>query len=68
VVSVLATEPTEDDGFLWVIKIPSAHFLWRGSKAVVDLRHVKEPMSEILCRPNFLTCFSPVSLPDGSGC
>jgi hypothetical protein len=28
-------------------------------------------MSEMLCRPNFLTCFSPASpasLPDGSGC
>jgi hypothetical protein len=44
VVSVLATgptgnsvaglNPTEDGGFLWVIKIPSTHFLWRGSKAV----------------------------------
>jgi hypothetical protein len=44
VVSVLATEPTgysvagsnstEDGGYLWVIKIPSAHYLRRGSKAV----------------------------------
>jgi hypothetical protein len=44
VVSVLATEPTgysvagssptEDGGFLRVIKIRSAHFLRRGSKAV----------------------------------
>jgi hypothetical protein len=44
VVSVLATEPmgysvagsslTEDGGFLCVIKIPSTHFLRRGSKAV----------------------------------
>jgi hypothetical protein len=52
VVSVLATgptghsvadsNPTEDGGFLWVIKIPSTHFLLRGSKTV-DLRHVKEP-------------------------
>jgi hypothetical protein len=43
-ISVLATEPmghsvsgsnpTEDGGFLWVIKIRSAHFLRRGSKAV----------------------------------
>jgi hypothetical protein len=43
-VSVLATEPTgysvagssptEDGGFLRVIKIPSAHFLRMGSKAV----------------------------------
>jgi hypothetical protein len=24
----------EDNGFLWVIKIPSTHFLRRGSKAV----------------------------------
>jgi hypothetical protein len=44
VVSVLATEPagysvagsspTEDGGFLRVIKIHSTHFLRRGSKAV----------------------------------
>jgi hypothetical protein len=44
VVSVLATGPTglaaagsgpaEGGGFLWVIKICSAHFLRRGSKAV----------------------------------
>jgi hypothetical protein len=44
VVSVLATGPmglaaagsgpAEDDGFLWVIKISSPHFLLRGSKAV----------------------------------
>jgi hypothetical protein len=44
VVSVLVTGPTgysvagssltEDGGFLWVIKIPSTHFLQRGSKAV----------------------------------
>jgi hypothetical protein len=44
VVSVLATGPTgysvagsnltEDGGFLWVIKMSSTHFLWRGSKAV----------------------------------
>jgi hypothetical protein len=40
VVSVLATGPTgysvagSNGGFLWVIKIPSAHFLRRGSKAV----------------------------------
>jgi hypothetical protein len=26
--------PAEDSGFLWVIKIGSAHFLRRGSKAV----------------------------------
>jgi hypothetical protein len=44
VVSVLATEPTgysvagssptEGGGYLWVLKIPSTHFLRRGSKAV----------------------------------
>jgi hypothetical protein len=44
VVSLLATgpvglaaavsAPTEDGGFLWVIKIPSAHFLRRRRKAV----------------------------------
>jgi hypothetical protein len=43
-VSVLATGPMglaavgsgldKDGGFLWVIKICTAHFLWRGSKAV----------------------------------
>jgi hypothetical protein len=26
--------PAEDGGFLWIIKIRSAHFLRRGSKAV----------------------------------
>jgi hypothetical protein len=35
---VTGSDPTEDGGFLWVIKIRSAHFLRRGSKAV-------EPMS-----------------------
>jgi hypothetical protein len=44
VVSVLAMGPmelaaagsglAEDSGFLWVIKIRSTHFLWRGSKAI----------------------------------
>jgi hypothetical protein len=34
VVSVLATGSTKDGGFLWVIKIPSTHFLRRGSNAV----------------------------------
>jgi hypothetical protein len=32
--SVVASNPTEDGGFLSVIKIPSMHFLQRGSKAV----------------------------------
>jgi hypothetical protein len=32
--SVAGSSPTEDGGFLWVIKIPSTHFLRRGSKAV----------------------------------
>jgi hypothetical protein len=32
--SVAGSNPTEGGGFLWVIKIPSAHFLRRGSKAV----------------------------------
>jgi hypothetical protein len=32
--SVVGSNPTEDGGFLWVIKIPSMHFLRRGSKAV----------------------------------
>jgi hypothetical protein len=44
VVSVLATGPmgldavgsgpAKDGGFLWVIKICSINFLWRGSKAI----------------------------------
>jgi hypothetical protein len=32
--SVAGSNPTKDGGFLWVIKIPSTHFLRRGSKAV----------------------------------
>jgi hypothetical protein len=32
--SVAGSNPTEDSGFLWVIKILSTHFLQRGSKAV----------------------------------
>jgi hypothetical protein len=32
--SVAGSNPTEGGGFLWVIKIRSAHFLRRGSKAV----------------------------------
>jgi hypothetical protein len=32
--SVAGSNPTEDDGFLWVIKIPRTHFLQRGSKAI----------------------------------
>jgi hypothetical protein len=32
--SVAGSNPTEDGGFLWVIKIPSTHFLRRGNKAV----------------------------------
>jgi hypothetical protein len=32
--SVAGSNPTEDGGFLWVIKIPSTHFLGRGSKAI----------------------------------
>jgi hypothetical protein len=32
--SVAGSGPAEDGGFLRVIKIPSAHFLQRGSKAV----------------------------------
>jgi hypothetical protein len=35
VVSVLAgSNPTEDSGFLWLIKIPSTHFLRSVSKAI----------------------------------
>jgi hypothetical protein len=32
--SVAGSNPTEGGGFLWVTKIPSTHFLWRGSKSV----------------------------------
>jgi hypothetical protein len=32
--SVAGSNPTEGGGFLWVVKIRSAHFLRRGSKAV----------------------------------
>jgi hypothetical protein len=32
--SVVGSNPTDGGGFLWVIKIPSTHFLPRGSKAV----------------------------------
>jgi hypothetical protein len=35
--SVAGSSPTEDGGFLWVIKIRSTHFLRRGSKAVGPL-------------------------------
>jgi hypothetical protein len=31
---VADSDPAEDDGFLWVIKIHSAHFLRKGNKAV----------------------------------
>jgi hypothetical protein len=31
---VAGSGPAEDGGFLWAIKIPSAYFLRRGSKAV----------------------------------
>jgi hypothetical protein len=32
--AVADSGPAEDGGFIWAIKIRSAHFLWRGSKAV----------------------------------
>jgi hypothetical protein len=44
--SVAGSGPAEDGGFLRAMKIPSAHFLRRGSKAV-------GPMSYMLCRQNF---------------
>jgi hypothetical protein len=31
--SVAGSGPAEDGGFLWVIKIRSAHSMWRGKKA-----------------------------------
>jgi hypothetical protein len=57
--------PAEDGGFLWAIKIRSAHFLPACKRSV-------ESMGEMLCPPNFPTLFLtrdyPASLPDGSGC
>jgi hypothetical protein len=38
--SVAGSSPTEDGGFVWVIKIPSAHFLRRGSKAVGPMSYI----------------------------
>jgi hypothetical protein len=38
--SVAGSTPTEDGGFLWVIKIPSAHFLRRGNKAVGPMSYI----------------------------
>jgi hypothetical protein len=32
--SVEGSSPAEDGGFLWMIKVRSAHFVQRGSKAV----------------------------------
>jgi hypothetical protein len=76
VVSALATGPmgpaaagsgpAEDGGFLWVPKIPSAHFLGGEVKPSVPRRtftackSTLHSMSEMLCLPYFLTCFSPV--------
>jgi hypothetical protein len=86
VVSVLATEPTgysvagsiptEDGGFLRAIKIARTSFGGEVKPSVpcrrfTACKRTLHSMSEMLCRPNFLTCFSPASpasLPDGSGC
>jgi hypothetical protein len=38
--SVAGSSPTEGGGFLWVIKIPSAHFLRRRSKAVGPMSYI----------------------------
>jgi hypothetical protein len=38
--SVAGSSPTEDGGFLRVIKIPSAHFLQRRSKAVGPMSNI----------------------------
>jgi hypothetical protein len=38
--SVAGSNPTEDGGFLWAIKIPSTHFLLRGSKAVGPMSYI----------------------------
>jgi hypothetical protein len=40
---VLGSNLVEDGGFLWVTKIHNVCFLQRGSKAIVDLLHAKEP-------------------------
>jgi hypothetical protein len=44
--SVAGSNPTEGGGFLWVINIPSTHFLRRRTKAV----GVEFGMSEMLIR------------------
>jgi hypothetical protein len=64
--SVASSSPTEDGGFLWVIKIPSTHFLGGEVKPSVPCcrfmacKRTLHSMCEMLCLPNFLTCFSPV--------
>jgi hypothetical protein len=62
---VAGSSPTEDGGFLRVIKIPSAHFLRTGSKAVGPMsyrftacKRTLHSMSEMLCRANFLSTVS----------
>jgi hypothetical protein len=49
------SDPAEDGGFLWVVKIRSAHFHRTGSKAVGQIS-----------RPMFLIRDSLASLTDGS--
>jgi hypothetical protein len=84
VVGVLATGPkvagsgpAGDDGSLWVIKSVARTTFGGEVKPSVPCRRFTackrtlQSMSKMLCRPNFLTCFSPASpasLPDGSGC
>jgi hypothetical protein len=71
VVSVLATGPmglvaagsgpTEDRGFLWVIKIPSTEVKPSvPCRRFTACKRTLHSMSEMLCPPNFLTCFSPL--------
>jgi predicted RNA binding protein YcfA (HicA-like mRNA interferase family) len=73
VVSVLARGPTvagsgqaEDRGFVWAIKSLARTSFGGEVKPSVPCRRFTackrtlHSMSEMLCRPNFLTCFSPV--------
>jgi hypothetical protein len=79
VVCVLATGPKvrgfdPDQGIFKGDKNTEHHFLRRGSKAVVNLRHVKEPLgmnrTSNVRKQNSSGRFSPKSpdcLPNGSG-
>jgi hypothetical protein len=63
---VAGSGPAEDDVFLWVTKIRSAHFHRREVKPSVQYRsftackRILECISEMLCRQNFS---KPISHP-----